>query len=216
MMPPLIAAQQLGYLWLTFGGDKACEDCRSRDGQEYHFDPQPGQQPAQGMRKPPLHPYCGCTCLPLMGVTVDAAQEGQGGRRSYIHGGFKAGGGWWRANGRGLFDGPIRTKWCGENWSAGKDTRDPDAVGPEDPTPEDDMDGVCKDHDDCYDVSHKDECDRMIVNKMEALPADPRQWKTPPPEGEIRDANDFKKLVIWYFKRQINKRQVVSQMDYEE
>jgi hypothetical protein len=148
-----------------------------------------------------------------MGVKVDAAQEGQGGKRSYIQGGFKAGGGWWWANGRGLLDGPIRTKWCGENWSGGKDARDPNAVGPEDTTPEDDLDEICKEHDDCYDQGGSDECDRRIVENIEALPKDPRKWREPPPESEIDATMSFMGITKFYFKYKINERELREQTD---
>lgn len=46
-----------GYEWLTTKDERACPDCRSRDGTVYAF---------KSRVRPPLHPNCRCTVIPVI------------------------------------------------------------------------------------------------------------------------------------------------------
>lgn len=49
-----------GHKWVTSGGANACERCAALDGQEFYYDPKPGQKSTADMPEPPLHPNCRC------------------------------------------------------------------------------------------------------------------------------------------------------------
>ncbi len=163
------------------------------------------------MPDPPLHPNCRCTVQPVVAASVVLPEGRTDGDDGYIKGGFNFAGGQWMNNGRSLIDGPIWKKWCGENWGGGRDQRDPGAAGPVDPNPADSMDSACKHHDDCYGDRVEGYCDRRLLRELEALPADPRQWKTPPPTGDMQKAADFRKWAIRWFKSQIYRREAREQ-----
>lgn len=202
-MTPEPKVEVIGYVWISNGGPKACEQCRALNGQEFFFDPEPGGKNVSDMPEAPLHPNCRCTVQPITRVSVELPEGGGTAGDSYIQGGRKFAGGYWMNNGRSIFDGPVWKKWCGGDWGGGRDLRDPNAVGPADASPADDMDQACKNHDDCYGAGGKNLCDRKLVEELRSLPADPRQWKYPPAEDEVKDAAAFRKWAIRWFEVQI-------------
>lgn len=208
-MLPEPKVEVIGYRWVSSGGNKACDQCRSLHGKEFFIKPESGQESTSEMPEPPLHPNCRCTVQPITRATVTLPEGAQAQPDdSYIKGGKKVLGGYWLNNGRSIWDGPIWKKWCGENWGAGRDVRDPNAVGPADPSPDDDMDSACKDHDDCYDSGGAGNCDRKLVRALESLPDDPRDWEKQPSEHEIEDAKHYRKWAIIWFKYQMYRDEI--------
>jgi len=165
------------------------------------------------MPDPPLHPNCRCTVEPITEVSVEPAEPSDSGQEDYIRGGTEKLGGIWQNNGRSVWDGPVWRKWCGQYWSGGRDVRDPQAVGPEDASPADDMDQACKNHDDCYDAAGDQyPCDRRLVEELEALPADPKTWEHPPPVGSHFSASMFRRMAIMWFRARIYKMEMENEM----
>lgn len=101
----------VGFRWLSSRPGSACEQCARLHEKEFYYQPQAGQLSLVEMPTPPLHPNCRCHTEPITATTVEL--ESQDGKPSFIEGGDKAGGGYWKNNGRGLFDGPVYQKWCG-------------------------------------------------------------------------------------------------------
>lgn len=192
----------VGFRWLSSRPGSACEQCARLHEKEFYYQPQAGQLPMAEMPTPPLHPNCRCHTEPITATTVEL--ESQDGKPSFIDGGVKALGGYWMNNGRSLLDGPVYQKWCGENWAAGRDTRDASAKGPTDPSPADDLDATCAGHDDCYELFDEDYCDRKLVENLRFLADDPRMWRNPP--DNVDDASYYRNSAIVWFKWQILRR----------
>ncbi|MBU4278652.1 MAG: hypothetical protein KKC30_18070 [Proteobacteria bacterium] len=193
----------VGFRWLSSRPGSGCEQCARWHEKEFYFQPQAGQLSTAEMPTPPLHPNCRCHTEPITATTVEF--ESQDGKPGFIEGGDKAGGGYWKNNGRGLLDGPVYQKWCGKYWSAGRDTRDSSAKGAADPSPADDLDAACSGHDDCYELFDADYCDRELINNLQSLSDDPRMWRNPP--DSVEDATDYRRLAIWLFKLRVWGRQ---------
>ena len=193
----------VGFRWLSSRPGSACEQCARLHEKEFYYQPQAGQLSMAEMPTPPLHPNCRCHTEPITATTVEL--ESQDDKPSFIEGGDKYLGGYWKNNGRSLRDGPVYQKWCGQYWSAGRDIRDSSAKGPADPSPADDLDAACSGHDDCYELFDEDFCDRKLVENMQALSDDPRMWRNPP--DNIDDAVAFCDWATFWFRLQIFRRQ---------
>ena len=189
----------VGFRWLSSRPGSACEQCASLHNQEFYYQPKAGQRPVGDMPDPPLHPNCRCHTKPITVTTVEL--ESQEGKPSYIEGGSKVLGGYWGNNGRSVIDGLIYQKWCGKYWSAGRDTRDPNALGAADPTPADDMDAACAGHDDCYDMFDEDYCDKQLIKNIQDLADDPRMWRNPP--DNVKDARKVRWAITTLFRLKI-------------
>ncbi|MCF8033317.1 MAG: hypothetical protein K9K66_09355 [Desulfarculaceae bacterium] len=194
----------VGFRWLSSRPNSACEQCARLHNQEFYYQPKAGQRSVNDMPEPPLHPNCRCHTEPITVTTVEL--EAQDGKPSFIDGGSKALGGYWKNNGRGLLDGPVYQKWCGQYWSAGRDIRDSSARGAADPSPADDLDAACSGHDDCYELFDEDYCDRQLIENMQALSDDPHMWRNPPENAE--DAKNFRKWATVWFKLRVFSRQL--------
>ncbi len=193
----------VGFRWMSSRPDSACEQCARWHEKEFYFQPQPGQLSTAEMPTPPLHPNCRCHTEPITATTVEL--ESQENKPDFIKGGEKALGGYWMNNGRSLRDGPVYQRWCGENWGAGRDLRDPSAKDAADPRPADDLDAACSGHDDCYELFNADYCDRNLVETLLSLADDPRMWRNPP--DNVDDAFHYRNAAIVWFKWRIIKRE---------
>ena len=105
----------------------------------------------------------------------------------------------WGANDRSLFNGLTNGNWGGECWGGGRNSCGPE--GPGNMPPTDSADECYKRHDDCYDSgADKKECDKQLVEELEQLPNDPREWPNPPKPGTENDSKWFRLGAIWYFR----------------
>ncbi len=195
----------VGYKWLSSRPHSACKKCAGLHNQEFYYHPKGGQNSVADMPDPPLHPNCRCHIQDITRTSVELSEQEED--QSYVEGGFEALGGRWTNNGRGLSDGPVYEKWCGQYWSGGRDTRDPDAIGPRDITPSDELDRACRKHDNCYDMFEEDYCDRRLVRDLESLSDNPNGWRHPPGEKNAEKAEEFRKWAIRWFKWQIHRTQ---------
>lgn len=214
----------VGKRWVTDGGANACARCAALDGQEFYYNPKPGQKSMAEMPEPPLHPNCRCKTLEIMDYAqfveenaepAAAKDKDKEERRKnpYLYKGekFYFMGGHWGNDGRTIFNGPAYGYYCGENWSRGRNPKNikPGEAPPIEVTPVDDMDCKCRKHDNGYDRSKTStnpkkarlEHDKELIRSLEALPENPNDWDDPP--SNVKDAKNFRSSVLWYFKTKL-------------
>jgi hypothetical protein len=115
----------------------------------------------------------------------------------------------WGNNGRKAVDGPVYEKYGGGNWTAGRNPANPQDEGPGDVTPADDMDACFARHDFGYSTKSKYETDKALVEELEVLPADPRQWARPPRDMEY--AINYRKCALILFKAKVGHAEAAMQ-----
>lgn len=202
----------LGYRWVSNRGKNACPQCAALHGQVFLFKDMPeGQMP-----RPPLHPNCRCTREEILdfdsarssGVTENEDNHAQPEEvlsrivKPYMKDVLVVPGLDLIVRLKGSSHIPIWGKYCGPNWSKGKDTEDRKASPVGNLDPEDDMDAACAGHDDCYGKFDESRCDREFIKTLSEMSPDPEMWRNPPatPE-ERRAARIYRSLAIWLFKR---------------
>jgi hypothetical protein len=107
-----------------------------------------------------------------------------------------------RDGGRGISDGPTNGNWGGKHWSGGRYVPDgrPNGVSP----PVDSGDELYMAHDLCWDRANGDPeakraCDRGLVKELDALPASPKDWPKPPPQGTESATDWYRFLAKHWF-----------------
>ena len=113
-------------------------------------------------------------------------------------------------NGRYCGDGPRNGNWGGGNWSGGwNPNQHGDQDGPGAPT--DSGDECYMAHDHCYETPACNSsepksrrptiaaCDRQLVQCLQQLPNDSRQWPRPPRRGTEPDSESFRNDAIGWF-----------------
>jgi hypothetical protein len=169
----------VGLQWVTDGGKNACARCAEMNGQEFYFKPQSGQQSADDMPDPPLHPNCRCKTIALVDFSrffEDAyAEAGQvhieeekddepqkvmsvddRDKHSIVVFGLV-----FCRGGRRLVDGPSYRYYGGQNWQCGRNVTGmnwAEIEGLYAPPPVDDLDTIFKKHDEGY-ISCERECE---------------------------------------------------------
>ncbi|QGY39637.1 RHS repeat-associated core domain-containing protein [Pseudodesulfovibrio cashew] len=117
----------------------------------------------------------------------------------------------WGGNGRApISDGPMYGNWGGKNYSGGKTGGEVGDAGPIDSS-----DVLYKQHDLAYEKAKNTPvlgdvkkaqremikmADKNLVNGLNELDSDPRNWPSPPPVGTEKTASWFKDKAEWWFK----------------
>jgi RHS repeat-associated protein len=116
---------------------------------------------------------------------------------------------WPGNNGRTPFNGPRNGNWGGGCWSGGQYSCGNAGMGRMPPTDSGDM--CYQKHDECYGTCDRPNadalfvercrqaCDHTLVDSLQSLPADPRNWPVPPRDGTERDSADFIDDAIDFF-----------------
>ncbi len=142
----------VGWEWYSNKGYNACNQCAALHGKKFYFEPRAGQQSADNMPQPPLHPNCRCYKKEILDYTYlddewagdepyaaeerpaqDSPEEQQpvrGGRPFESHGisdrfhrgAVKIFGVHWGSDGRSITDGPNYGNHGGQNWGSGRNT----------------------------------------------------------------------------------------------
>lgn len=68
----------VGFRWISSRGQGACEACAALHGQEFYFEPGPGQRDAADAPEPPLHPYCKCRLDDIVRYEFNTENENEG------------------------------------------------------------------------------------------------------------------------------------------
>lgn len=107
-----------------------------------------------------------------------------------------------RDGGRSLFDGPTNGNWGGKAWSGGQyaPPGQPNGSSP----PLDSGDDLYRQHDLCFDAAAGSraamrDCNRALIQGLDALPESPRDWPRPPPPGTEGDTQRFRSWAEHWF-----------------
>ena len=98
------------------------------------------------------------------------------------------------SGGRSMWDGPTNGNWGGKCWSGGQYSCGP-GRGPGNAPPTDSGDQCYQRHDTCYVSCGSDSqciarCDQQLVEDLEDLPTNPKDWPQPPRSGTEGDSGD--------------------------
>lgn len=111
--------------------------------------------------------------------------------------------------GRSMFFGPTNGNWGGMCWSGGQYSCGRDDRGNQrtnGTAPPLDSGDICyQHHDHCYDrcrgrTACKKACDRALVDELNGLPDDPRNWPSPPRPGTEGDSTNYRRAAIYIKK----------------
>ncbi|OGP50206.1 MAG: hypothetical protein A2Y79_07825 [Deltaproteobacteria bacterium RBG_13_43_22] len=109
----------------------------------------------------------------------------------------------WRGDGRSIWDGPKNGNWGGKNWSGGwNPSLHGGQNGPLLPT---DSGDICyMNHDNCYtragDCGKAERsCDLELVNCLNKLPSNSKEWPSPPKLGTEGDSETFRDWATNHF-----------------
>lgn len=211
-MLPKAQMRVVGFRWTSSRGQGACEACAALHGQEFYFEPGPGQRDAADAPEPPLHPYCKCRLDDIVRYEFNTENENEGTAHEThetTHPSIKpymedvTRNPVWRiiVRNNGSDWTPIWGKYCGKNWSNGRDTGVAGTQPSENSASEDSLDAACWSHDLCYDEHEKIYCDKMLIKNLEYLAGDPARWSYPPNTEEEADyAAAYRAFALFAFR----------------
>ncbi|MCR8960605.1 DUF6531 domain-containing protein [Variovorax sp. S2] len=108
------------------------------------------------------------------------------------------------SGGRSLLNGPSNGNWGGKCWSGGQYSCGGNPVGNAPPT--DSGDACYQRHDMCYvscgsNRACRAGCDRTMVDELQRLPDNPRDWPQPPRPGTEADSRAYRDSAIGSFRQ---------------
>ncbi|MBU4563723.1 MAG: hypothetical protein KMY53_16720 [Desulfarculus sp.] len=231
-MLPKAQMRVVGFRWISSKGAGACEACAALHGQEFYFEPGPGQRDAADAPEPPLHPYCKCRLDDIWALTPstifaanEQEQEEQPLRSDdnnnllspHKNGTWKDPvlGLYWRKQGKGIA--PIYGNNCGDHWTGGQSSGEQETDTFSGGNPIDDLDTACADHDLCYDNLPKSYCDAKLITALIKLLGDPKKWDKPPADVNLEDAKKYNlnALILFCIKLGIDMSVIGAYRQYQ-
>jgi hypothetical protein len=105
--------------------------------------------------------------------------------------------------GRPAWDLPTNGNWGGKCWSGGQYSCGGHPMGTKPPTDSGDM--CYMHHDQCWANCGGDKlcmaaCNKTLVQELQALPNDPKQWPLPPRKGTEPDSANYRSWAMKVFK----------------